>query len=77
MSRILWPSMTGEGTVLRRAGRVLFWLGFGVAALIIAVCLYGAVTSPDEADVALFMGAAFGLPWYLGGRALCYMLAGE
>ena len=69
--------MTKEGTVLRRTGRVLFWLGLSVFGLIAAICVYGAFNDPENASVALSMGAMFGLPWYLGGRALCYMLAGE
>lgn len=75
--RFLWPRMTNEGTVLRRTGRVLFWLGFGVFALCLAVTLFSVATEPHNAGSNLPMGLMFGLPWYLGGRAVCYMLAGE
>lgn len=75
--RLIWPSMTKEGTVLRRAGRVVFWAGLTVFALIMAVCIYAGLSEPDDAAFSLGMGLVIGLPWYIGGRAICYILAGE
>lgn len=78
MGLILWPQMIGEGTGWTRLGRVLFWTGAGIAGVILVVCLIGElIGGADVPGMAIIFGTLIAAPFYLAGRALCYIIANE
>lgn len=73
----LTPDMSMATGALGRLGRVLYWLGAGLGLLAVGsgVAAY-LIETPHDLQ-PLYVGAIIGAVVFLGGRGLCYVLAGE
>ena len=72
MPQWFWPESRPEPSVAARIGRVLHWLGYGLAIWVIIVAV---TTNPAHLNVteALVLAAVFAV----GGRMARYVLASE
>lgn len=78
MTRVFWPRMDGPtDRIGRRLGRVMFWIGASIAALFVGIG-FVALSHADSSSLTGFsICLATAAPFYLGGRALCYVLGSE
>lgn len=76
---LFWPSKVSSAAgPLERLGRALHWLGTALGVLILAGFGWAALDNPhfDMTWVAPF-AVLFSAPFFVGGRVLRYILAGE
>lgn len=73
-----WPTkLNHDSNALVRLGRVLHWIGSGLAAVSSGIGLFVALTQPSNAGIAFAFFGGFAALTYLACRALRYIFSGE
>lgn len=73
-----WPAkLNHDANALVRFGRVLHWVGTGLAGISSVIGLSVAVTQPSNAPIAFAFFGGFAVLTYIAARALRYIFSGE
>lgn len=76
MGNLFWPSeVKPYPNIVQRFGRLLHWLATAIAAMWVALALFG--MNQDAASSGKVIAYGFAAAFFLGGRAVRWVLAGE
>ena len=75
---LFWPTrLNHDSNALVRFGRVLHWIGTGLATVSSGIGLFVAQTQPSNAGIAFAFFGGFAALTYVAARALRYIFSGE